>query len=129
MRASNCELPANDEHWGTNSGIHPSSAIRHEHDTTLTALAMLQVIDPVGLTTLTGAELLCRRAVQIQRAARDSPKAPSSVGHRGLTEHALDERGGLAVHDCHCAHRAFDAALGDRMRRLLAAALAGRLVI
>ena len=42
---------------------------------------------------------------------------------------ALDERGGLAVHDCHCAHRAFDAALGDRMRRLLAAALGGRLVI
>ena len=58
---------------------------------------MLQSWDQVDLPNLAGGEYLARRAIQIQRAVRNNPKAPSFVGLHRMLEHSLDEAGGLAT--------------------------------
>jgi hypothetical protein len=99
VRASGKELIPYDEHWASNSGIHPGSAIRHEHRTIFHTFALLQSWDQVDLANLAGAEYLARRGIQIQRAVRNNPKAPSFVGLHRMLEHSLDETGGLATTD------------------------------
>ena len=99
VRASGRELIAYDEHWAANSGISPQSSIRHEHRTIFHTLAMLQSWNQVDIPNLAGCEYLCRRAVQIQRAVRVNPRAPSFIGLHKMTEHSLDEAGGLATAD------------------------------
>jgi hypothetical protein len=99
VRTSGRELIAYDEHWAVNSGIAPGSSIRHEHKTIFHTLALLGSWDQVDIPNLAGGEYLCRRAVQIQRAVRVNPRSPSFVGLHKMTEHSLDEAGGLATAD------------------------------
>ncbi|CAK0846500.1 unnamed protein product, partial [Prorocentrum cordatum] len=56
--------------------------------------------DCLGASDLASLELLARRAAQIERAVRVNPKAPSFQGLAKMTEHALDEGGGLATREC-----------------------------
>ena len=55
VRASGKELIPYDEHWAATSGIHPSSAIRHEHRAIFHTFALLQGRGQGDLPNLAGA--------------------------------------------------------------------------
>ncbi len=99
VRSSNHELIAYDDYWSKNSGISQQSAIRCEHRSIFHALGLFQSWDQIDLPNTAGGEYLCRRAVQIQRAVRVNPRAPSFLGLHKMIEHALDESGGVSTKD------------------------------
>ena len=95
VRGTNMELLAYEDHWAKNSGIALKSSLRTEHRNIFKALALFQGYDQVDLPATAGGEFLCRRVIQIQRAVRVNPRAPSFIGLHKMTEHSLDETGGV----------------------------------
>ena len=126
VRASGRELVPYDEMWASQSGVSPGSAIRLLHKTIFHALALFQQWDQLDLPATAGGEYLCRRAVQVQRAVRASPKAPSFAGLERMCEHSLDEGGGLAMQEFtqHYATLAESEAKIMKQQRLLKAEMA-----
>ena len=60
-------------------------------------LVMMVAWDQLDTSNLASAELLARRILQIERAVRNNPAAPSFAGLERFTQHSLDQSGGLAT--------------------------------
>ena len=99
IRNSGVEIIPYDERWAAGSGIRGESSLRQEHKHLCHALALFVTFDQVDMTNLAGIELMSRRLLQIERAVKASPRAPSFLGLEKMTQHAIDEGGGLATQE------------------------------
>ena len=79
-------------------------------------------------TNCAGLELGARRLVMIERAVRVNPRAPSFEGLGKMTQHALDEGGGLATREftAHMAQMAETEARILKQNRLFREELASK---
>ena len=84
-------------HWEKTSGVNGESSISHEHSHICQTLGLAICYDGLDASNCAGLELAARRMVQIERAVKVNPKAPCFVGLTKMTQHALDEGGGLAT--------------------------------
>lgn len=87
------------DHWVRQVGIHGDSAIAWEHKLHMNVLAMAIGYDRLDPTNTAALELVTRRVLMIERAARVSPKARCFTGFGRMIEHALDEQGGVATRE------------------------------
>ncbi|CAK0891661.1 unnamed protein product [Prorocentrum cordatum] len=114
-------------HWVRQAGVHGESGIALEHRIHCQVLALALGYDCLDASSLASLELLARRVLQIERAVRVNPKAPSFQGLAKMTEHAPDEGGGLATREftAHMAALAEQEARALKQNRLLREELAG----
>ena len=98
VRASGLGFASYANHYITVSGVAPGGNVAHELRKLFSALRHLSEYDQADCSNLACAELLARRIVQIQRAAKRSPKHPDFSGLEA-TMHAtsLDENGGAVT--------------------------------
>jgi len=86
-------------YWAREAGIHLEATLAWEHKIICHALSLVLGYDGLDISNLASAEYLSRRLIQIERAVRVDPKAPSFVGLAGMIRYAQDERGGLATRE------------------------------
>ena len=115
-------------HWVRQSGIHAESGIALEHRVHCQVLALALGYDCLDASNLSCLELLARRVLQIERAVKVNPKAPSFQGLGKMIEHAMDEGGGIATRDftAHMATLAAQEAQILKQNRLLREELAAK---
>ena len=116
------------EHWARQSGIAAESGISHEHRSLCQILGLSTGYDRLDPTNCAGLELGARRLVMIERAVRVNPRAPSFEGFSKMTQHALDEGGGLATREftAHMAQMAETEARILKQNRLFREELAAK---
>ena len=105
----------------TSNGLHPDRNIAWEHKNILLILYHLVTYDQIDVTNISGAELLARRIVMLERAVRANPKSPSFAGLHRMIETGLDDSGGLTTRDytAYYAKVAADEAQVLKQHRLL----------
>ena len=97
VEATGLDLPAYHGHWIKCSGVHPKASVAVEFGNILEVLRHLICYDQLDVTNVAGAELIARRALQIQRAVRQNPRQPSFEGLEAMLSTALDESGGVVT--------------------------------
>ena len=97
VEATGLDLPAYHGHWIKRSGVHPKASVAVEFGNILEVLRHLICYDQLDVTNVAGAELIARRALQIQRAVRQNPRQPSFEGLEAMLSTALDESGGVVT--------------------------------
>ena len=97
VEATGLDLPAYHGHWIKRSGVHPKASVAVEFGNILEVLRHLICYDQLDVTNMAGAELIARRALQIQRAVRQNPRQPSFEGLEAMLSTALDESGGVVT--------------------------------
>ena len=97
IEATRLDLPAYHGHWIKRSGVHPKVSVAVEFGNILEVLRHLICYDQLDVSNVTGAELIARRALQIQRAVRQNPRQPSFEGLEAMLSTALGESGGVVT--------------------------------
>ena len=116
------------EHWARQSGVAVDSGVAHEHRNLCQILGLSTGFDRLDPTNCAGLELGARRLVMIERAVRVNPRAPAFEGLSKMTQHALDEGGGLATREftAHMAQLAENEARILKQNRLFREELAAK---
>ena len=116
------------DHWVRQSGVAAESGTAHEHRSLCQILGLSTGFDRLDPTNCAGLELGARRLVMIERAVRVNPRAPSFEGLGKMTQHALDEGGGLATREftAHMAQMAETEARILKQNRLFREELASK---
>ena len=97
VEATGLDLPAYHGHWIKRSGVHPKASVAAEFGNILQVLRHFICYDQLDVTDVAGAELIARRALQIQRAVRQNPRQPSLEGLEATLSTALAESGGVVT--------------------------------
>ena len=92
---SGLEPPGFQAQWVTSSGVPPTSSAARESAFLLYLLWLLATVDRFDLFACAGAEHICRRYLQLQRAVRRNPRAPDYEGLGAYLEHAMESSGNV----------------------------------
>lgn len=99
IRGTGRELGTYHDLFAAKCGAHPEASVLHEHKCWLSMLQLLVTVDQLDPTNVSAAEFACRRVLQIQRAIRQNPKAPSFVGLQSMLQHSHDDAGAIITRD------------------------------
>jgi hypothetical protein len=107
-------------HWVVASGISPKSGLCLEHLMLVTLMWIMSTVDRLDVFRISGAEHICRRLLQIQRAVKRNPRNPDFEGLDAYLSSALDPSGGVVSpeFDRHVAGLQRDEALIMKQGRL-----------